>query len=211
MEGIYPIITSVLAYVLGGISAGYWLVRLRTGGDVRDFGSRSTGATNTGRVLGRGGFAAVLVLDAGKGALAVGCARLLSPEGPWTALAALAVVVGHIWPIQLGFRGGKGIAPMIGAWLALAPLALLPCLLLGLLVLTRLRRMTLSGLCGLVLLPLGAWWSTHAWPVTLAGAATLVVCLVSHRDHLRGVWTRGPDQRENGPMPAPLPTRDPKE
>src|SRR5215207_10054628 len=105
------------AYLLGGSSAGYWLVRFRTGTDVRRQGSGATGATNAARMLGRGGFALVLLLDAIKGAVAAIVARILGFEGGWEFAAAVAVVAGHVWPIQLGFRGGRGLGPLLGAWL----------------------------------------------------------------------------------------------
>ncbi|MBM3989924.1 MAG: glycerol-3-phosphate acyltransferase [Planctomycetes bacterium] len=171
-------------YLLGGISPGYWLVRWKTGRDVREQGSGSSGATNSGLLLGRGGFALTLVLDALKGATAVLAARMLGATTEWTALAALAVVVGHIWPAQLQFRGGRGVAPLIGAWLVLAPLALAPCLVLGALVLFASRAFVRSGLAGLLLLPLAVWWQLHsAVPVALS-TLTVAVVLFAHRRHL---------------------------
>src|SRR5215217_2822424 len=116
------------AYFLGGVSAGYWLVRVRTGADVRTQGSGATGATNAARLLGRNGFALVLALDAAKGAIAVLVARLLGFVDGWEFAAAAAVIAGHVWPVQLGFRGGRGLGPLLGAWLVLAPLAIAACL-----------------------------------------------------------------------------------
>ena len=101
-----------LAYGLGCLCAGYYIVRWRTGTDVRRIGSSSAGARNAGRVLGRWGFALVLTLDALKGVAAVWAACAIGLGG-----AAVAVVAGHVLPVQLGFRGGKGIAPSIGALL----------------------------------------------------------------------------------------------
>ena len=109
------------AYVLGCFSSAYYLVRWRTGCDVRTQGSGAAGATNAARLLGRYGFVAVLLLDAAKGALAVGLAHLVGLDGWDLAGTVLAVTVGHVWPFQLGFRGGRGVAPAIGALLAYAP------------------------------------------------------------------------------------------
>ena len=176
----------LFAYLLGGVSPGYWLVRWRTGGDVRDLGSGGTGATNAGRVLGRAGFAVVLVFDAMKGALVVAMARSFGIATPWFELAAFAVVAGHVWPLQLRFRGGKGVAPLLGAWLVLAPLALGPCLLVAATALALLRRFTLAGLCGLAVLPAGAWWAGHGDRGLFALAVSMLfVILHTHRGHLR--------------------------
>src|SRR5262245_14621671 len=120
-----------VAYLLGGVSAGYWLVRLQTGVDVRAQGTGVTGATNAARILGRRGFALVLLLDALKGALAALVSRAVGFEAGWEFAAAAAVVAGHVWPIQLGFRGGRGLGPLLGAWLVLAPLAIGSCLLIA--------------------------------------------------------------------------------
>ena len=175
----------VAGYLLGGFSAGFWLVRWRTGGDVRSQGSGSTGATNVGRVLGSGGFAAALLLDAAKGALVAGCARWLDVSAAWAFGVGLAVIVGHVWPIQLGFRGGKGVAPMLGAWLVLAPLALAPCLLAAVVALAGLRRWVIAGLCGLAVLPVSTWWVTGDTMAGIFGGAVLAILLHTHRAHLR--------------------------
>lgn len=171
------------SYLLGGISPGYWLVRWRTGRDVREQGSGATGATNAARLLGVGGFALTFILDVLKGALAVLAAQALDVSLAWTALAALAIVLGHVWPLQLGFRGGKGVAPLIGAWLVLAPLALAPCLLLGAVVLLASRAFVRSGLTGLLLLPFAAWWQLHALAPVALSTLMVAVVLFAHRQH----------------------------
>lgn len=179
----------IVGYLLGGFSAGFWLVRWRTGGDVRTQGSGSTGATNAGRVLGPGGFSAALLLDAAKGALLAGMARLMDVPTPWAFGVALAVIAGHVWPVQLGFRGGRGVSPLLGAWLVLAPLALIPCLGIALLALAAVRRFTIAGLCGLAALPVSTWWITREPVAAIFTIAVLAVVLHAHRAHLRR-WLR---------------------
>ena len=109
----------VLSYLLGCLNAGYYYVRLVHGKDIRLAGSGTAGARNAGRLFGNRVFALVFLGDAAKGAAATAVGLSLGPESG--ALCAIAVVVGHIWPVQLGFRGGKGIASAMGALLLLAP------------------------------------------------------------------------------------------
>src|SRR5262249_11112674 len=99
-----------LAYSLGCLCAGYYVVRWHAGADARRTGCASAGARNAGRVLGAGGFMLVLALDTLKGVAAVWVARAIGLSGLALGLAVVAVVVGHVLPAQLGFRGGKGIA-----------------------------------------------------------------------------------------------------
>jgi acyl phosphate:glycerol-3-phosphate acyltransferase len=101
-------------YALGCIPTGYCLVRLRTGEDIRSIGSGSTGSTNVGRVLGRAGYAATLVGDISKAAIATWTAVHFGVASWGLAAVMIAILAGHIWPIQLGFQGGKGLAPGIG-------------------------------------------------------------------------------------------------
>lgn len=186
------------AYLIGGVSPGYWLVRWRAGFDIRTTGSGGTGATNVGRVMGWKGYAVVLVVDLLKGALVGGAVHLLGTPPVWAYSAAFLVVAGHVWPVWLGFRGGKGVGPFVGAWLVLAPLALMPSLALGLALLSWLRRFTMAGLCSLIVLPAAAWWATKARSAVetrsavVAACATFSLLLWSHRANIRQFVTGRP-------------------
>jgi glycerol-3-phosphate acyltransferase PlsY len=171
------------AYLLGGLSPGYWLVRLRTGKDVRTVGSGATGATNAGRTLGRGGFALVLALDAAKGALACILARSIGLGGGGEFAAATAVIAGHVWPVQLGFRGGRGLGPLLGAWLVLAPLAIGTCLVAAGLAWAAVRRRILAGLFGTLLLPVATWWETRSLPGAVCTVAISAIVVFTHRSY----------------------------
>jgi glycerol-3-phosphate acyltransferase PlsY len=107
----------LLAYALGCLNAGYYLLRWRDGRDIRELGSGNAGARNAGRVLGHGGFALVFALDAAKGLIAVLVAQLWVPQV--AAPCAVAATLGHVFPLQLGWRGGKGVATALGALAAL--------------------------------------------------------------------------------------------
>lgn len=109
----------LLSYLLGCLNAGYYYGRRVHRQDIRLAGSGTAGARNAGRLFGKRAFALVFLGDAAKGAVATGVGLSLGPESG--ALCAVAVVLGHIWPAQLGFRGGKGIASALGSLLLLAP------------------------------------------------------------------------------------------
>ena len=191
------------AYLFGGVSPGYWLVRLRTGADVRQLGSGATGATNAARVLGGGGFALVLLLDAVKGALAVLVARWAGLAGGWEFAAALAVVAGHVWPVQLGFRGGKGLGPLLGAWLALAPLAIGACGLIAAAAWGLTRRRVPSGLFGVLLLPGATWLETHSVPATVFAGLTFGIVAFAHRGNFVPAPAPGAPLRDESHHPRP--------
>ena len=171
------------AYLVGGFSPGYWLVRRRTGADIRAQGSGATGATNAARILGRRGFILVLALDALKGAAVALLARAVGFEHGWEFAAATAVVAGHVWPVQLGFRGGRGLGPLLGAWLALAPLAIGLCLVIAGVTWALTRRRIAAGLFGAFLLPATTWWETHSVLAASFAALTFCVVALAHRSH----------------------------
>jgi acyl phosphate:glycerol-3-phosphate acyltransferase len=180
-----PLIWLILtaAYLLGGVSPGYWLVRLKTGEDVRKQGSGATGATNSARLLGRGGFALVLALDALKGAVAVLVARAAGMSHGWEFAAGTAVVTGHVWPVLLGFRGGRGLGPLLGAWLVLAPLAIGACIIIAGITWAISKHRVYSGLFGTLLLPVATWWDTRNTPATIFTAIAFCVIAFAHRSH----------------------------
>lgn len=185
MTGLHTVTGLVLAYLLGCASAGYYLVLWRAGRDVRLAGSGATGALNVGRQLGRTGFAATLLLDALKGALAVAMARHAGwEEGACLAILA-AVIAGHLWPVQLSFRGGKGVAPFLGGLLAHDPrLLLLLGLAAGILWLP-LRRLSAAGLAAMAALPV-VTWRMGASVGAVSGLALCVVgILFAHRWNVR--------------------------
>ena len=173
-----------MAYALGCVQTGYYLVKARTGRDLRQIGSGSTGARNAGRVLGKTGFMLTLLGDVLKGTLAVAVAGALQAP-PWAVAASLpAVAMGHVWPIQLGFSGGRGVAVGLGA------LAVCDLRLLGVLAATTLvayaacRRFQASGLVGFALLPAAAW--TLELPREILAGTTALSCVVlfAHRTYI---------------------------
>jgi glycerol-3-phosphate acyltransferase PlsY len=185
-------------YLLGSLPCGWLAGRLLAGIDIREQGSGSTGATNVLRVLGKGPALAVFLLDVLKGTAAVLLARGVLGGAGWqgTALdgwvvgAGLAALAGHIWPVWLGWRGGKAVATGLGMLLGLAWPVGLACLGLFLTVLSVSRIVSLSSMvaaAGLPLLMLG-WFPGHGGfrPAYLALAVlTTVLVLWRHRANLQ--------------------------
>jgi acyl phosphate:glycerol-3-phosphate acyltransferase len=186
MGGMFrDVLVLAAAYGLGCVASGYYLVRWRSGGDVRQEGSGSAGATNVGRQLGRSGFLLTLLMDALKGALAVGMAGW-SGSGEAMRWAALgAAMAGHIWPVQLEFRGGKGVATLLGGLLALDPLLLLALGAVFTVIWVPWRRFVPAGLAATIALPLVAGWVAASWKPAAAAAALVLLILVAHRENLR--------------------------
>jgi glycerol-3-phosphate acyltransferase PlsY len=143
------LLTIPAAYLMGCFNTGYYLVRLRTGQDIRTLESGNTGSRNVGRLLGPWGFILTFIGDAGKGAAAVWFTLSLGADPLLALLALLAATVGHIWPVQLGFRGGKGFATFAGGMIILEPMVLLAGLVLCFLVYPFVRGTTKAGVIAL--------------------------------------------------------------
>lgn len=175
------ILALVLGYALGSVPFGLILTRLFQAGDLRSIGSGNIGATNVLRTGRKGLAAATLLLDLGKGLVAVLLAHVLFPEA--TSLAAAGAILGHCFPVWLGFKGGKGVATLMGVCLGLAwPIGLAYAVTwLGLLALLRIS--SLAGMSAAVVAPLAALLTGngHYAPV-LAALALLVLWL--HRANI---------------------------
>lgn len=154
-----PVVVIIVAYLIGSIPFGYLIVRLTGGGDVRETGSGGTGATNVSRRAGKAAGILTLLLDAAKGAFAVlatGVA-LGGNRTPvtkwWFVTAAVAVVAGHIFPVGLGFRGGKGVATAAGAFFMMVPFALLCAGIVFIAVVGLTRYVSLASVTAVALVP----------------------------------------------------------
>jgi len=190
------LICILIAYLLGGICTGYYLVRFKAHLDIREQGSGGVGARNVGRILGKSGFIITSAGDALKGLLAVVLARRFEVAEPTVALVLVAVVAGHIWPLPLQFRGGRGIATAIGAYLAYDPrLALLLLGITGVLMVFR-RGFILSGLAAFLLLPLVAYALKQPGHMVAGLAGSSVIILFAHRERIRKAFGEALPQRE---------------
>jgi glycerol-3-phosphate acyltransferase PlsY len=190
-------LVAVASYLLGAIPFGYLVARWR-GHDIRREGSGNIGATNVARVLGLRWGLLVFALDFGKGALPVALARLLPPPGdsellPDTlpVLAGIAAFVGHLVPIYLRFRGGKGVATGCGVIAVLLPVYALIVLLAWGLVLALTRYVAVASITAATLLFVlrlsftpEPWSNDHVVVTTFCAAGALLV-LVRHHSNLR--------------------------
>ena len=172
------------AYLLGCFSTGYYYVRIFTTQDIRNTGSKSTGATNVGRVLGKKGFIITVIIDILKGSLIAIACKYLKMDEAQSLFSIIALVCGHIWPVQLRFHGGKGIAVLIGFFLFWSPYMLLTMAIIGLPFYLFLRNFTISGLIGLLSFPVFAIINHFDLKSTLLVSLLVCIIYVAHRENI---------------------------
>ena len=169
-------------YLLGSVPFGLLLVKLTGGGDLRQIGSGNIGATNVLRTGNKALALATLLLDAGKGAVAVLLARHFQLN---EQLAGVGAFLGHLYPIWLRFRGGKGVATMLGLYLAWAwPAGLMACLTWALTALAF-RYSSLAALCACIAAPLYTCFALHDNYLALIMALIGVLVWVRHEANIR--------------------------
>jgi glycerol-3-phosphate acyltransferase PlsY len=192
------LLIAVLSYLLGSIPFGYLLVRIFRGEDVRQSGSGNIGATNVSRkspLLG----ALTLLLDALKGSAAVGLAYLLSARTagnfPYRtmSMAALLAILGHMFPLWLKFHGGKGVATGLGAFLMIAPKAVLIAAGLFIVVVLVTRYVSLGSILAVASYP-ALVYALHAYghdsfALALTSAASLMI-VIKHHENIRRLLAR---------------------
>ncbi len=181
-----PLVTAA-AYLLGSIPFGYLIVRWRKGIDVRTTGSGATGATNVMRNLGMAGFLATFALDFGKGLGAVLLASRMTGGDPgWVAASAVAAIAGHIFPVWLGFRGGKGVATGVGVFLGLAPIPMALVLVIFAALVAAFRYISLGSIVAAAAFPLLFYAFDHPPAALVAGSAgAAVLVIASHHANVR--------------------------
>jgi acyl phosphate:glycerol-3-phosphate acyltransferase len=179
----------LMAYLLGSIPFGYLIVRLR-GGDIRSSGSGNIGATNVARVSGTLSGLLTLALDAGKGSFAVWLAsRTTGGNIRWMTLTALLAMAGHLFPVWLGFRGGRGVATGAGVFLPICWQAVLGAIILWVLVIAFWRYVSLGSIAAAAALPLLMYLlyaPGHAPPLVVSTGTSAAVTLVilRHRPNI---------------------------
>ncbi|MBN2383698.1 glycerol-3-phosphate 1-O-acyltransferase PlsY [bacterium] len=174
----------LISYLLGSVPSGVFIARIWGLSDIRQSGSGNIGATNVYRHLGLGPGLLTLILDIAKGAISVSLGLAANPTNltPW--ITGLACIIGHIYPVYLQFKGGKGIATSLGVFMILAPLATFISFIVWVIMLVMTRRVSLASLSAVscLALLLVVFASTQsAWSISMA---LLVLIFWSHRENI---------------------------
>ncbi|RYE36147.1 MAG: glycerol-3-phosphate 1-O-acyltransferase [Sphingobacteriaceae bacterium] len=208
MISIYSVCALLLAYLLGSIPSAVWIGKSFYGIDVREYGSGNAGATNTFRVLGKKAGIPVMLIDILKGWLATNLAFLigLSVTGPhhsvqfvnYQLALGITAVMGHLFPVFAGFRGGKGIATLTGMILAVHVQASLLCILVFLLVLLITRYVSLSSITAGFTFPLSTIFIFHVSirSIIVYGMCICVLILVTHQKNIERLM-KGKESKVN--------------
>lgn len=171
------IVIILLSYGFGCINGAYLVGQYLGVGDIRSFGSTNAGARNAGRVLGKGAFIGTVVIDALKTVIPLLAAELIFNVNHVTiAWMALALLMGHIWPVHMQFRGGKGVVVYLATALVMVPIALLPTAVMLLIGLAFKRSFSIAGFAGMLMIPLyllirAEWFQ--------AGLFLILLCIVA--------------------------------
>ena len=173
-----------IGYLLGSMPNGYLAGRWLKGIDLRQCGSGSTGATNVLRNVGKGPALVVFLIDVGKGALAVLLAKTFGLNDWWQVLAGLAALAGHIWPVWLGWKGGKAVATGFGMFLGLAWPVGLACFGLFMAVISLSRIVSLSSVVAAIGLPVLMVISGSSSAYVMVSLVASVLVLWRHRSNI---------------------------
>jgi glycerol-3-phosphate acyltransferase PlsY len=215
MNGQDYIEFGLIAYALGSIPTAVWIGKAYYGVDVREHGSMNAGATNTFRVLGKKPGIIVLLIDILKGALASSLPYFVLPSlivlpdsGPTEILqlhimnvqivASILAVVGHVFPIFAGFRGGKGVATSLGVIVGIQPIAALICLVVFLMVFITSKYVSLGAMVAAVFFPFIVHFvlGNESLSMTLFSLVLSVLVIYAHRKNI-GRLIRGEENRMN--------------
>jgi len=179
------IVIVIVAYLIGSIPFGYLIVRRKIGADIRQTGSGGTGATNVSRRAGKAAGILTLLLDAAKGSAAVLIAKAVAGDDWVIAAAAIAALVGHIFPVWLGFRGGKGVATGVGIFLVLAPVALLCAGVVFVAIVALTRYVSLGSIVAAILIPVFVWLLSDLRPLLIAATVGAALIVFAHRGNIQ--------------------------
>ena len=194
----------VIGYLMGSIPSAYIITRALTGKDLRQLGSGNVGALNVFREVGRGAGIAVFFADAGKGVAVVAIAKwaLGVPDELFLLLAALAAVVGHMWPVFLRFTGGRGMATTLGVLAIFMPLheyRLEFFIFLGVLLVSLIithRNFALCMIIGLLSVPISTWFLDNRWTLIAISTVLLILAVIRVIPIARTAWVRSGNMKD---------------
>lgn len=197
LHPLFKVLIASLGYVLGSIPFGVIFGRVFAGVDVREAGSGNIGATNVARTAGKGVGVLTLVCDAGKGALPVLLAiAILTGEGSgdiyfWVGLTGLLAFLGHVFPIWLNFKGGKGVATAFGVFLVIHPLGAAAGAAVFALLVAIFRIASVGSLAGCAVTTGAVLWRFGPGsPISLFCLAIAAVIVFRHRDNIQRLLRR---------------------
>jgi len=188
---------AVLCYLIGSIPTGYLIVRASGKGDIRKFGSGATGATNVLRIKGWRAALPVALIDIAKGFVPSFAILRIFHDPVLAAGCASLSVLGHCYPVYIGFRGGKGVATAGGAMFAIAPLPALGSLVVFVVVVAATRYVSLGSVLAVLLFPAFLAAFRIPGPVVAAAAPILVLILFRHSENI-GRIVRGTERKLGG-------------
>ena len=182
------ILILTLAYLLGSIPFSLIIARLFKGIDIRNHGSGNIGATNVLRTVGKKEAALALIADILKGVLPV-LFTVFVLEESWIAATAVFVVLGHVFPIFAGFKGGKGVATSLGALIVIIPAGVIVSLIVWFLVLIVFRYASLASISAAIALPAICWGLTTPLAFTAAASINAVIIILKHTGNIKRLIT----------------------
>ena len=180
-------IVIILSYLFGSIPTGLLLTKAFSKQDPRQVGSQNIGATNIYRVAGKKLAFMTLAGDALKGLVPVVVAMSLQFSDRWVALAGMAAFVGHLYPVFLGFRGGKGVATALGVFVAICPLAVVIDFFLFAGILATWRIVALGSMSAAALMPVLLWLLTGSQPYLIMSVCVGILIIYRHRANIQRV------------------------
>jgi glycerol-3-phosphate acyltransferase PlsY len=176
----------LVGYTVGSLPIGFLVAQGAGGIDLRRVGSGNVGATNVYRTAGLSTAIAVMIADMSKGAAAV----LLAGGGPHAVAAGVAAVIGHIYPVWLRFRGGKGVATASGVFGVLTPLPAIVAAAAFAAVVARTRFVSLGSIVATIVLPIVEWFTPGLMAVDIGATVVAVLILFRHRGNVARLWSR---------------------
>lgn len=174
----------LISYFLGSIPFAYLVTRWKSGEDIRNLGSKNAGATNVARTMGKIPGLLVLILDFAKGVIAVILAQRWAGSDTWGAAAGFCAMLGHSFPVFLHFRGGKSVATGGGAFMILAPLAMLTSILVFILTVSFVRVVAIGSVLAAICFPLFSWIYGVTTGVVACGGLSALLIIVRHKQDL---------------------------
>jgi acyl phosphate:glycerol-3-phosphate acyltransferase len=175
----------IISYFIGNIMFGYLLTKYVYHRDIRDEGSGNVGARNAGGLYGKKAFVLVFTADALKGAAVVSLGWYLDYPDYVQLLGLGAALIGHIKPVTLRFKGGKGISTFLGGVIAFEPLVLIPIILAFLVTYPYTKSFTISGLGSFLFIPIFILCSNYTWIVTLIMGLLVIILFLAHTKNIK--------------------------